>query len=201
MARTGLAAHAFASAADVGEVEAGMLAQQRAANPQVRTYANLMVATHSNALQTREAWMAQLGMGMESGMRMQGMSASTGTGTGTGMESGSTMGMTGGTATAPMSPAMMEQMRGMLMGHPTSRPLMEQNMPPMQMLQGLTGAQFDRAYVEQQIAAHQTVLQGIDSMLAAPAQMPSPKVLGMLQAMRASVAGHLQTAQRLRGSP
>jgi predicted outer membrane protein len=58
-----LAAHAFLSAVDAGEIETSMLAQERGADPTVRMFAMSMIAAHSNALQAREARMAQLGAG------------------------------------------------------------------------------------------------------------------------------------------
>lgn len=51
------AAHAFASAVDLGEVQQSMLAVERATNAEVRAYAQQMIADHSNALHTREMLM------------------------------------------------------------------------------------------------------------------------------------------------
>ena len=51
------AVHAFASAVDLGEAQQSMLAMERAANPEVRTFAQRMIADHGNALHTREMLM------------------------------------------------------------------------------------------------------------------------------------------------
>jgi predicted outer membrane protein len=51
------AAHAFMSAVDLGEVQQSMLATQRAANAEVRAYAQQMIGDHTNALHTREMLM------------------------------------------------------------------------------------------------------------------------------------------------
>jgi predicted outer membrane protein len=58
------AAHAFVSAVDAGEIQQGMLAQERAMDPAVRMFAVTMATEHSNALMSREMRMAQLGMGL-----------------------------------------------------------------------------------------------------------------------------------------
>lgn len=230
MGSADLAAHAFASATDMGEVQAGQLALARAQDPAVRTYAAMMVSTHSNALATREARMEQLGMGLADGMRMQGMAWTAGDGeamrwTGDGMAmpaagqaagqqagSGMAMNPSGGAMTTSagtharfamaVDPARlpdMGELHAMLMAHPASRPMVEMNMQSMQRLQAVTGAAFDREYVTTQIAGHRMALQTMDAMIADRSRPVSPEVLGVMQSMRASVAGHLEAAMALQG--
>jgi predicted outer membrane protein len=59
-----VAAHSFTSAVDAGEIQQAQLAQTRAQNQAVRTFAQRMITEHSNALQLREARMAQMGLGL-----------------------------------------------------------------------------------------------------------------------------------------
>jgi predicted outer membrane protein len=59
-----VAAHSFTSAVDAGEIQQAQLAQTRAQNQAVRTFAQRMITEHSSALQLREARMAQMGLGL-----------------------------------------------------------------------------------------------------------------------------------------
>lgn len=237
-----MAAHAFVSAVDAGEIQQGMLASDRAMDPAVRMYAASMVAEHSHALRTREMRMSQLGMGLgidanawmpmdqqwAMGGGMQGMSGTqsgqmrsgqTSSGQVQGgqvqggqsgqMASGQMQGTenrgvgmgSGAWAGATIRPMGMLTAAGMtdlheeLMENPASRPVAEASMRDMQALSGLSGAAFDRAYIGSQIDAHTYALQNLDRMIAQGAV--SPEVLGVLQAMRASVAAHLELAQQI----
>jgi predicted outer membrane protein len=190
-------AHAFTSAVDQSEVQQGMLAQSRAMNQAVRSFANRMVMEHTNALRTREARMAQLGMGL--GMRGDGWTEMSGGATTSGsVGSGSMNGgsMNGGGSMMMLTPDGMSALHSTLMANPASRPVAEAAPAALQQLQGLSGAAFDRGYVDSQISAHQYALQNMDRMIASGAL--SPEVMGMMQTMRAAVADHLRMAQQLR---
>ena len=76
-----------------------------------------------------------------------------------------------------------------------SRSLEQQADADMAKLQGLTGAEFDRAYADSQAKAHQQVLDTIDSTLMA--QASSPQVKSLLETLRPQVAEHLTLAQQL----
>lgn len=207
------AAHAFVSAVDMNEIETSMLAQERAADPAVRLFATMMVSSHTHALQAREARMAQLGMGLglaadawtpagarwstapaaglhpaAGGARPQGQLQPAGMGAGAAATLRHEMALT---------PAGTLAMREALMAHPASRPVMEMGMQTMQRLQGLGGAEFDSAYMDAQAAMHRDALENLDRMIAAGGV--SAEVLGILEATRAAVAGHLEMAQAIRG--
>ncbi len=62
-------------------------------------------------------------------------------------------------------------------------------------LRSKTGADFDRAYVDDQVKEHQTVLSTIDDQLIPVAR--SAGLTSYLAAVRAKVAMHLQHAQEL----
>jgi putative membrane protein len=65
-------------------------------------------------------------------------------------------------------------------------------------LQGRSGAEFDRAYIDREVQYHQAVLDALDRTLIPGAQNPDLK--GLLQQVRPNVAAHLQRAQQLQSS-
>ena len=60
-----------------------------------------------------------------------------------------------------------------------------------------TGADYDRQYIDYQIALHQWLLNGLDTQLIPLAHNGELKTL--LQTQRASVAAHLERARSIRG--
>lgn len=62
-------------------------------------------------------------------------------------------------------------------------------------LQGQSGAAFDRAYVDQEVAYHQAVLDALDQTLIPSAQNAELKAL--LEQTRLAVAAHLEHARQL----
>ncbi|HSU14751.1 DUF4142 domain-containing protein [Longimicrobium sp.] len=217
-----VAAHSFVSAVDAGEIQQAQLAQSRASSGAVRDFASRMITEHSNALAMRDEQMQRMGLGLRTSAHIaagnlgyggpavetngQGVvsnsahSGGTGT-TGTGMGevgagSGS-MDMTGAfTPSMVLSPMGMDELNGLLMQNPYSRPVAESAMADLAALRALSGAQFDRAYMDRQVAAHQYALSSLDRMLA---QGGIGHVMTQtLTAQRAAVAMHLQMAQQIR---
>lgn len=76
-----------------------------------------------------------------------------------------------------------------------SRSLEEQGTAEMAKLQGLAGAEFDRAYADSQARMHQQVLETIDSTLMP--QSESDEVRAVLEALRPQVADDLARVQQL----
>jgi putative membrane protein len=64
-----------------------------------------------------------------------------------------------------------------------------------QRLEGLSGDAFDRAYIENEVAFHQNVLDAIDNTLIPSAQNAELKAL--VEQVRPAIDGHLKMAQRL----
>ena len=186
-------AHAFTSAVDASEVQQGMLAQQRATRQAVRDFATRMVTEHTSALQMRESRMAQLGMGL--GLRSDAWTAASGGTTTSGSVGSGSMNASAGGGTM-LSSSGMTTLQSALLANPASRPVMEAAPAALQQLQSLSGAAFDRGYVDAQVQAHQYALQNLDRMIASGTL--SPEVLGVMRTMRAAVASHLEMAAQLR---
>ncbi len=68
----------------------------------------------------------------------------------------------------------------------------------LERLRAATGAEFDRAYADNEVAFHQQVLDAIDSTLIPNAQNADLKAL--LQQTRPAIAAHLEMARSLQSS-
>jgi putative membrane protein len=80
----------------------------------------------------------------------------------------------------------------------TSQKLTQDGEQARTALQGQTGAAFDRAYVDGEVAYHQAVLDAIDQTLIPGAQNAELKAL--LEQTRPAVAAHLEHARQLQGT-
>lgn len=80
----------------------------------------------------------------------------------------------------------------------TSQKLTQDGEQARAALQGQTGAAFDRAYVDGEVAYHQAVLDAIDQTLIPGAQNAELKAL--LEQTRPAVAAHLEHARQLQGT-
>ncbi|HET9982083.1 MAG TPA: DUF4142 domain-containing protein [Longimicrobiales bacterium] len=69
----------------------------------------------------------------------------------------------------------------------------------MQDLQGKTGADFDKAYIDSEVDFHQNALNALDQQLIPNAQNPELKQL--LQTTRAGVQKHLDLAKQIQSKP
>jgi putative membrane protein len=65
-------------------------------------------------------------------------------------------------------------------------------------LKKLNGAQFDKAYVDQEVTYHQAVLDAIDKVLIPSAQ--NAELKGLITKVRPAIAAHLDHAKHLQGS-
>jgi putative membrane protein len=79
--------------------------------------------------------------------------------------------------------------------NPTSRQLTQGGEQARTQMNGLSGAAFDRAYVDHEVEYHQTVLDALDQTLIPNAQNAELKAL--LQQVRPAVAAHLDMAKAL----
>ena len=81
---------------------------------------------------------------------------------------------------------------------PTSKSLKADGDKMKTKLEGLSGAAFDKAYVDNEIAYHQTVLDAIDKTLIPNAK--NAELKSLLESVRPVIASHLQHAKTLQSS-
>jgi predicted outer membrane protein len=143
------ALHAISMASHVAEIEESQLALTRATTQQARDFAQRMITDHTAAMRMDMQMMANMGMGLPG---MGDSNASGGAGNGAAMD--------------------MARIRTALMQHPHSRPMVEDHMRAMQMLQGVTGAAFDQAFMNRQVMAHQMTLANMDRVMASMGMAP-----------------------------
>jgi putative membrane protein len=65
-------------------------------------------------------------------------------------------------------------------------------------LSALQGAEFDRAYIDNEVAFHQQVLDAIDSTLLPNAQ--NAELKSLIEQVRPAIAGHLEMAKQIQAS-
>jgi putative membrane protein len=82
--------------------------------------------------------------------------------------------------------------------NPTSQSLKDGGASNVQSLQGQSGAAFDKAYIDHEVAYHQQVLDAIDKTLIPSAQNADLKKL--LQDTRPAVAHHLDMARQIQAT-
>lgn len=81
---------------------------------------------------------------------------------------------------------------------PVSQQLQTKTQQTAQHLQGLSGAEYDRQYIQHEVEMHQQALQMLDQQLLPNAQNPDLKKL--LQDARPIYEGHLQRAQQVQSA-
>ena len=80
----------------------------------------------------------------------------------------------------------------------TSKSLKQAAADTTKKLKGLKGAQFDKAYVDNEVAYHQQVLDAIDKVLIPSAQ--NAELKGLITKVRPAIAAHLEHAKHLQAS-
>lgn len=180
--------HAFLSAVDVGELQTSTLAHERAANAEVKAFAASMVSEHGAALHAREAHVEDEGDGLFQGQMSHAPAAGP---------AGGDAHAGHGAAAQAFTAAQLQAMQTALEQHPASRSLATAGARNFQVLQGVTGPQFDATYMDAQIAAHRYALSALDRMIAQGGV--TDEMLAMMNSTRAAVARHLEQAQLIRG--
>lgn len=130
------------------DIDAGKVAEARAANADVKQFGEMMVTSHTGVNKQAAELVARLKVTPES--------------------------------------------------NPTSQSLRSGGEMNVAHLQTLTGAEFDRAYVDHEVAYHQQVLDAIDKTLIPGATNGELKAL--LVKVRPAIAAHLQHAKMLQTS-
>ena len=80
----------------------------------------------------------------------------------------------------------------------TSRQLTQGGEQSRAQLNGLSGAAFDRAYIDHEVEYHQTVLDAIDKTLIPNAR--NAELKGLLEQVRPAIDAHLQHAKQMQAS-
>ncbi|MDB4951608.1 MAG: hypothetical protein JWM27_4257 [Gemmatimonadetes bacterium] len=139
---------AIVVAANNVDIDAGKVAKDKAASPQVKQFAETMIRDHSGVNQAATALVTRLHVTPED--------------------------------------------------NPTSKSLTDGGASNVAALNGLSGAAFDKAYVEHEVAYHQQVLDAIDQTLIPGAQNADLKKL--LQDTRPAIAHHLEMARGIQSA-
>jgi putative membrane protein len=80
-----------------------------------------------------------------------------------------------------------------------SQQIETQTRSTLQQLQGLSGAEFDRAYMQAMVQSHQSALNAVDTQLLPAAQDPRMK-MALEQKVRPIIVAHLESAQEIQRS-
>jgi putative membrane protein len=80
----------------------------------------------------------------------------------------------------------------------TSKSLKQGAADTAKKLKGLKGAEFDRAYVDNEVAFHQAVLDAIDKVLVPSAE--NAELKGLITKVRPAIQAHLDHAKHLQAS-
>jgi putative membrane protein len=81
--------------------------------------------------------------------------------------------------------------------NPTSQALRQGGEQTLAQLQGLTGAAYDKAYIDHEVQFHQQVIDAVDQQLIPNAQNAELKTL--LEQVRPALEGHLEMAKQIQG--
>jgi putative membrane protein len=81
--------------------------------------------------------------------------------------------------------------------NPTSQALRQGGEQTLAQLQGLTGAAYDKAYIDHEVQFHQQVIDAVDQQLIPNAQNAELKTL--LEQVRPALQGHLEMAKQIQG--
>jgi predicted outer membrane protein len=177
------------------EIQEGELAGQKAQNAEVKAYAQQVVAEHKQLLAATPKSVGAAPTG----------AAPSGTAPGTPGRAGAGATDTAGRSAAgrattppPPAPATPSTVGATSAGgsaEPMLSQLKQQADSMRTVLQGLSGAEFDRAYIDHQAMAHQKVLDMINQQMMPGAT--DPQVKQALEGARPVVEGHLQRAKDL----
>ena len=168
------------------EINSGQLASTKARNAEVKAYAQQMVTEHQAAMQTLTTLASSSGWSIDSAAMTGGMGGMTDSahsamaGGSTSAAMGGSGGMTGG-GVAGLAVAM----QGM----------QESMMKSMEQLRSVSGAAFDRAYMDAQLAGHQ---QTLDLLRQHATSIQNNELRSHVMQMQGSVEQHLAKAKEIR---
>jgi putative membrane protein len=82
--------------------------------------------------------------------------------------------------------------------NPTSKSLKDDGAKTLSHLKSLKGAEFDKAYVDNEVTYHQTVLDAIDKTLLPNAK--NPELKDLVTKVRPAIAAHLDHAKQIQSA-
>jgi len=164
-----------------GEIGSGQLASTKARNAEVKAFAQQMVQEHETAMATLTTLASSSGWSIDSAAIMSGA------GNMAGMSDSAHAAMSGaggatGQSGAPALTSALQQMQQTMSAS-------------MQKLRGQSGATFDRAYMDAQLAGHQ---QTLDLLRQYGTSIQNTELRSHATQIQASVEQHLQKAKDIR---
>lgn len=159
------------TAVNEAEIAVGELALEKTQDETIRSFAEMMIADHTRLLEETQPGATTPGAGTADTM---------GTGTDTADAAATQPPPTTGTGTQ---------------GSAVIQQLEQQSQQAHSQLESLSGAEFDQAFIAQQIEAHQNALDLIDQQLLPSTQ--DPQVRMQLESARPVIEQHLQQAQQI----
>lgn len=187
----------FVSMVNQAEIEAGRLATTKARNADVKQYARMMVEEHEKAMTEMQQSGVAGGQTMPNpgsgGATMgTGNNATTGAAGSGSTASGAAAGQQGGAMSGPGGAAQGGGAGGMLASTMTQLQQSQQN--AMDKLRSASGAEFDRAYMDSQVAAHQ---QTLDVLRQHGNSVQNSELRTRVTDMQQDVEQHLRRAQEI----
>lgn len=171
----------FVATVNQSEIEAGRLAQTKARNGDVKDYAKMMVDEHEDAMKELQDLSTRSGWTMPTG---SGTAAGGGT-----MDTGTSNATQGGSMTGAGAAAQGDA--GGMMSN-TLTQMQQSHTAAMTKLRSSTGAEFDRAYMDSQVAAHQ---QTLDVLRQHANAVQNSELRTKVSDMQKEVEEHLRKAQ------
>lgn len=169
-------AHNYAVAVNVSELESARLALVRGTQTDVRKFAQLLVDDHSNSMSQHMDMARSFGEEWEIDTRPSTRPAN-------------------GQPAPPTDVNLSDMDRDELLESDLSAELTHNHEVSMANLRQQSGAEFDRAFIDRQIAVHRKVLARIDELLPT---MLSDQMRTQLENDRVMMAEHLRAAEQLK---
>lgn len=185
----------FIAMVNQGEITSGRLASTKARNSDVKAYARDMVEEHQREMQELQQISNQSGWTLPDSMAMMGTSqtssaAARNAGTAAASGNSAAAAQTGASQTGVGSAAQGGAAGATL--ESTMSQIQQSHQSAMQQMRRLTGAQFDRAYMDSQVAGHQ---QALEVLRQHANSLQNSELRTKVTAMQGAVEEHLKRAQ------
>ncbi len=185
----------FIATVNQAEISSSRLASTKARNSNVKAYARDMLEEHQREMQELQQLSSRSGWTMPDSTLMTGTTgtssaAARNAGTASATGNSGAAGQTGANQTGAGSAAQGGAAGASL--ESTMSQIQQSHQAAMQQLRRLTGAQFDRAYMDSQVAGHQ---QALDVLRQHVNSLQNSELRSKATAMQSAVEQHLKRAQ------